>query len=57
MANKNNLVMAHYPSSLNPFMDDFEDDTESYYSMNMELPQYDPPPPPGRFVNMKLPAF
>ena len=49
--------MAHYPNNLNPFMDDFEDDTESYYSMNMEPPQYDPPPPPGRFVNMKLPAF
>ena len=50
-------MMAHYPNSLNPFLDDFEDDTESYYSMNMEPPQYDPPPPPGRFVNMKLPAF
>ena len=57
MADKNNLVMAHYPNSLNPFLDDFEDDTESYYSVNMEPPQYDPPPPPGRFVNMKLPAF
>ena len=50
------LNMAHYPNNLNPFLDEFDDDT-NFHSMDMVPPQHLPPPPPSRFSNMKLPAF
>ena len=49
--------MAHYPNNLNPFMEDYFDDTESFFSADLEPPQHPPPPPPGRFSSMKLPGF
>ena len=49
--------MAHYPNNLNPFMEDYFDDTDSFFSADLEPPQHPPPPPPGRFSNMKLPGF
>ena len=49
--------MAHYPNNLNPFMEDYFDDTESFFSADLEPPQHPPPPPPGIFSSMKLPGF
>ena len=57
--------MNNYPRSLNPFVDDYYNDDDSYSGTadsfyTAEPPQFPPPPPPPPAVHMshlKLPPF
>ena len=50
----------NYPASLNPFLDDNEDNTANFYSAE-SLPSYLPPPPPHHhqysMAHLNLPVF
>ena len=55
--------MNNYPRSLNPFIDDYYNDDDSYSGTadsfyTAEPPQFPPPPPPAvHMSHLKLPPF